>query len=85
MAEGKDVVAIESGGAAMTSEIVDEVVWAGFDASLTVTVIGKLPFAVGVPEMRPVLAARLSPAGRLPEVIDQTYGEVPPVAARDFE
>lgn len=85
MAEGKDVVAIESGGAATTSEIVDEVVWAGFDASLTVTVIGKLPFAVGVPEMRPVLAARLSPAGRLPEVIDQTYGAVPPVAARDFE
>jgi hypothetical protein len=85
VAEGKDVVAIESGGAAITSEIVDEVVWIGLDASLTVTVIGKLPFAVGVPEMRPVLAARLSPVGRLPEVIDQTYGEVPPVAAKDFE
>ncbi len=53
--------------------------------SLTVTVMGKLPFAVGVPEMRPVLEARVSPAGRLPEVIDQVYGVVPPVAARDFE
>ena len=52
---------------------------------MTVTVMGKLPFAVGVPEMRPVVAARLRPAGRLPEVIDQLYGAVPPVAARDFE
>jgi hypothetical protein len=33
--------------------------------------MGKLPFAVAVPEMRPVLVLRLSPAGRLPEVIDQ--------------
>ena len=46
---------------------------------------GKLPLAVGVPEMMPVLALRLSPAGRLPEVIDQTKGAVPPVAVRDFE
>ena len=52
---------------------------------MTVTVMGKLPFAVSVPEMRPVVAARLRPAGRLPEVIDQLYGAVPPVAARDFE
>jgi hypothetical protein len=85
LAEGREVVAIESGGAAMASEMVADVVWIGLDASLTVTVIGKLPFAVGVPEMRPVLAARLSPAGRPPEVIDHTYGAVPPVAARDFE
>ncbi len=47
--------------------------------------MGKLPFAVGVPERRPVLAARLSPAGRLPEVIDQVYGVVPPVPVSDFE
>jgi len=53
--------------------------------SLTITVIGKLPLVVGVPEIKPVLAARLSPAGRLPEVIDQTKGAVPPVAARAFE
>jgi hypothetical protein len=26
---------------------------------------------VGVPEMMPVVAAKVSPAGRLPEVIDQ--------------
>jgi hypothetical protein len=30
-----------------------------------------VPLAVGVPEIRPVLEARLSPAGRLPEVMDQ--------------
>jgi hypothetical protein len=31
----------------------------------------KVPFAVGVPDMTPVPAERLSPAGKLPEVIDQ--------------
>jgi hypothetical protein len=53
--------------------------------SLTITEIGKLPLAVGVPETTPVLALRLSPAGRVPDVIDQTKGAVPPVAARGFE
>jgi hypothetical protein len=33
--------------------------------------MGKLPLVVGVPAMVPVLALRLSPVGRLPEVIDQ--------------
>jgi hypothetical protein len=31
----------------------------------------KLPLVVGVPEINPVLAARLSPIGRLPLAIDQ--------------
>lgn len=53
--------------------------------SLTVTEIGKLPLAVGVPEMTPMLVLRLSPSGRVPEVIDQTKGAVPPVAVRGFE
>jgi hypothetical protein len=39
--------------------------------SFTVTAIGKLPLAVGVPEITPVLAVRLRPVGRFPEVIDQ--------------
>jgi hypothetical protein len=30
----------------------------------------KVPLAVGVPETMPVLAPRLRPDGRLPEVID---------------
>jgi hypothetical protein len=37
---------------------------------LTVTPKEKLPFPVGFPEMIPEDAARLSPAGRLPEPID---------------
>jgi len=39
---------------------------------LSVTVVVKLevPVAVGVPEMVPVVAARVRPAGRLPELID---------------
>ena len=39
--------------------------------SLTVAVKLDVPLAVGVPEMIPVVAAKVSPAGRLPEVIDQ--------------
>ena len=37
--------------------------------------------AVGVPLMMPVLAFRVSPAGRVPAVMVQVpYGAVPPVA-----
>ena len=36
---------------------------------------------VGVPEMTPVPALRVSPAGNVPFVTDQLYGGVPPVAA----
>jgi hypothetical protein len=51
-------------------------------ASVTVTPNEKLPLAVGVPEMIPELAARLSPAGSLPVVTLQVYGDAPPVALR---
>ena len=47
------------------------VVWVGEPASLTDTPKEKFPLTVGVPEIRPVEGARLSPAGRLPEEIDQ--------------
>jgi hypothetical protein len=50
--------------------------------SLTVTLTVKLPFAVGVPETTPVFAPRVSPAGRLPPVIDQVNGAVPPLRWR---
>jgi hypothetical protein len=52
---------------------------------LTVTPKEELPLPVGCPEMIPVDGARLSPAGRLPEEIDQVYGAVPPVACRAVE
>ncbi len=49
-----------------------------------VTLILKLNvFAtVGVPLISPVLLLRLKPGGKLPDVMDQLYGVVPPVACR---
>jgi hypothetical protein len=48
--------------------------------SLTVKVIAvAAAVAVGVPEIAPV-AARVSPAGRAPEVTDQDRGALPPLA-----
>lgn len=46
-------------------------VWTGLPLSLTVAVKVLTPVEAGVPEMVPVVAARVKPAGRLPEVIDQ--------------
>src|ERR1700675_4775920 len=37
------------------------------------------PAVVGVPPITPA-AERVSPAGREPELVDQVYGDVPPVA-----
>lgn len=56
---------------AMTSENAADLVCAGFSPSATVAVKLVVPMAVGVPEMMPVVAPRLSPAGRLPAVMDQ--------------
>jgi hypothetical protein len=55
----------------------------GTSASVTFTVklIGPVTLPVGVPEMTPVLAFRVSPAGRVPALIDHVYGVIPPVAA----
>jgi hypothetical protein len=51
--------------------------------SVARTVKLAVPAAVGVPEM--VLPDKVSPAGRLPAVIDQVYVPVPPVAVRSAE
>src|SRR5215208_188058 len=51
-------------------------------ASVTVTAKLVVPATVGVPEITPVEELRLRPAGRLPAVIDQEYGVVPPMPAR---
>jgi hypothetical protein len=48
--------------------------------SFTCTVKDELPVAVGAPEIFPLAAPKLSPAGKAPELIDQVYGAVPPVA-----
>jgi hypothetical protein len=66
--------------AAMVIEVEADLVWAGLLLSFTVAVKLEVPVAVGVPEMVPVVAARLSPAGRLPELIDHVYEGFPPAA-----
>ena len=79
------MVAITSAGGAITSETEIDALCVGFEESATVAVKLKVPLALGVPKIRPVLAARLRPAGRVPEVIDHVYGVIPPVAKRDLE
>jgi hypothetical protein len=54
----------------MTMEVETDFVWTGLPLSLTATVKLNVPLAVGVPEMIPVVAAKVSPAGRaLPLVL----------------
>jgi hypothetical protein len=52
-----------------TSTMLTDFVCTGLLLSLTVAVKFEVPVTVGVPEIVPVVAARVSPAGRLPEVI----------------
>ena len=66
-----EIVNAEGAEAATTIERATDLVCAGLLLSVTVTVKLDVPLAVGVPEIRPVLAPRASPAGRLPAVIDQ--------------
>ena len=53
---------------------------AGELASVTFTVNDAVPDDVGVPLICPALLS-VSPAGKVPEEIDQLYGVVPPLAA----
>jgi len=50
-------------------------------ASVTCTVKLVVPVPVGVPEITPVLEVSTSPVGRVPTVIDQLQGFIPPVTA----
>ena len=56
-----------------------------FAASFTCTVNDTVPVVVGVPEITPVDATRLNPVGNEPELIDQVYGVVPPLACSVLE
>jgi hypothetical protein len=56
---------------AMVMERAAEACWAGLLLSVTVAVNVDAPVAAGVPEMTPVVAASVSPAGSLPDEIDQ--------------
>jgi hypothetical protein len=42
-----------------------------------------LTAAVGVPVIAPVLVFRVKPAGNLPELSENVYGDFPPVAASE--
>ena len=50
----------------MLIETADDFVCTGLLLSLTLKVKFDVPLAVGVPEITPLAAARLSPAGKLP-------------------
>jgi hypothetical protein len=69
---GKPDVVIARAAADTAMERLTDLTCAGLPASATLAVKLNVPAAVGVPEIRPVLEARESPAGRAPEEIDQT-------------
>ena len=52
--------------------------------SLTLTVNDEVPVVLGVPLIWPE-PLRLKPAGKDPDLTDQVYGAVPPVAPSDVE
>ena len=73
-----------TGGSAMFSVIASEVaVCTGALTSVTLNVRTLLAWAVGVPEIKPVVEFSVRPAGNTPEATCQLNGGVPPVAARD--
>ena len=69
--DGKLDVVIARVAGATTNEKATELACAGLPASVTLTVKPNVPVVFGVPEIRPVVEARLSPAGRLPAAMDQ--------------
>jgi len=52
------------------------------EESITWAVNEDVPAATGVPLIAPVERFRLSPCGRLPEMMEKEYGGTPPVAMR---
>jgi hypothetical protein len=78
-----DIVVIDNAGVAaiVNVKLLLAVWWVGLVESVTWNVGEKLPDAVGVPLNAPVDAFNVTPAGKLPLVIDHVYGVVPPVAA----
>jgi hypothetical protein len=52
---------------------------------VTFTVKLNVPEEVGVPEIAPVEAVKVNPAGNAPALMLQLYGVVPPLAAKVVE
>ena len=69
-----------AGGAGPTAIESDTLAcWTGGPGSLTLTVKFDLPTALGTPEITPVEAFRLRPAGSDPELSDHVPSPAPPV------
>jgi hypothetical protein len=71
--------------AATTIEVAADFVWAGLLLSVTITVKLDVPVTDGVPEITPVVADMVNPAGRLPDGMDHVYAGVPPLTCRPAE
>jgi hypothetical protein len=79
----KVVVIVTLPAAAIVSVRLVLLLCAGLLESVTWIVSSTaLTAAVGVPEIKPVDAARVSPEGSGPLVTDQVYGALPPLAVR---
>ena len=76
----RDEVEIERVGVAAATAMLSDCVAVLLLASVTLTVNEDVPDAVGVPEIAPVEAFRVSPAGNEPLLTLQEYGVVPPLA-----
>ena len=81
VASGSELVEIATGGGAMV--MLSAAVAVALALSLTWTVKFDVPEAVGEPVMAPAAESE-RPEGREPEVIDQAFPPVPPVAERDW-
>jgi hypothetical protein len=68
---GKELVVIEGDEGAAPTVMLSDFVAVSKWASVTFTVKVLEPVPVGVPEINPVVGASVSPAGKLPERIDQ--------------
>ena len=61
---GKEAVVTESAALIVSERVLLAVLCVGLALSVTVTLRVDVPAVVGVPEMTPVAALRLNPAGR---------------------
>ena len=68
---GSDVVETDGDCAAAATSILNALVPVLFAESVTCTVNDAVPEAVGVPEIAPVAATRVRPAGRAPALTVQ--------------
>jgi hypothetical protein len=79
---GSDAVVTDKAGFTTMLRLAVAVLAVGVSESVTVTVKLEVPAVVGVPDITPVEALRIRPAGKLPVVTAHEYGVMPPVACK---